>query len=76
MSAEGYKKESKKSNARKIVGFVSWCPAVLSMILGAVLAGMYFEGEIDGLRNFYPNNFMDPEDSFYLESNLKTPGAC
>ncbi|MDD4498007.1 MAG: hypothetical protein PHV51_07670 [Methanosarcinaceae archaeon] len=44
------------------------------MVLGAVLAGMYFEGEIDGLRNFHPNSFMHPEDSFYLESNIKTGG--
>lgn len=73
-------------NARKIVGFVSWCPAVLSMVLGAVLASMYFEGEIDGLQNFHPNGiqhdilgkegFVYLEEFFEFDPGTNAVGAC
>ncbi|AKB19051.1 MULTISPECIES: hypothetical protein [Methanosarcina] len=72
--------------ARKVVDIVSWCPNVLSMILGAVLTSMYLEGEIDGLRNFHPNGvqhdilgkdgFVYLADNLELETKIKPMEAC
>lgn len=79
---------NRPANARKIVGFVSWCPAVLSMVLGAVFTSMYFEGEIDGLQNFHPNgvqhDILGKEGFVYLaeyfeyepEPETNAVGAC